>query len=282
MGAYVLKFWGVRGSMPVAEPRMSRYGGNTPALEVSDNSNTRVVFDAGTGICEMANSLPDPGEHGYEFHIFFTHYHLDHILGLPFFRPLYDPRNTFTFYGHSYEGLSVRDLVESVMGPPLFPIHISDAGASLKFVELVGQAIEINDLHITTSTLAHPQGVTAFRVEAGLSLVVATDYERGEPSSDAALDELAAECDVLVHDAQYTPEERSGFYKGWGHSSWKQAVEAAKVARAGRLILVSHDPGRTDEQVDALVALAGGIFPGSVGAYEGLQVDLSPRPESDR
>lgn len=274
MGTYVLKFWGVRGSMPVAETNMSRYGGNTPALEVSDNSSTRVVFDAGTGICAMASSLPDPGDEGYQFHIFFTHYHLDHILGLPFFRPLYDQRNTFTFYGHGYEGASVKTLVESVMGPPLFPIHVADAGASLKFVDLVGQAIQIDDLHITTSTLAHPQGVTAFRVEAGLSLVVATDYERGEPSSDRALDELAAGCDVLVHDAQYTPEERNGFYKGWGHSSWKQAAEAATLAGTRRLILVSHDPSRTDDQVDELVALTQGAFPDSVGAYEGLQVDL--------
>lgn len=275
MGAYVLKFWGVRGSMPVAEPDMSRYGGNTPALEISDNSNTRVVFDAGTGICAMAGSLPDPGEQGYQFHIFFTHYHLDHILGLPFFRPLYDTRNTFTFYGHGYQGMTVKGLVESVMGPPLFPINIADAGASLKFVELVGQEVQIEDMRITTSTLAHPQGVTAFRVEAGLSLVVATDYERGDAISDRALDELAAGCDVLIHDAQYTPEERNGFYKGWGHSSWRQAAEAADRAGAQQLILVSHDPGRTDDQVDALVALAQSEFPSAIGAYEGLEIGLS-------
>lgn len=274
MGAYVLKFWGVRGSMPVAEPAMSRYGGNTPCLELPIDDRTRILFDVGTGVCVMANSLPEPGPEGYDFHVFFTHYHLDHILGLPFFRPLYDERNTFTFYGHTYEGTSVQNLVESVMAPPLFPIHVADAGASLKYVELAGQPISLGDVVISTSSLQHPQGVTAFRIDNGSSIVVATDYERGEAASDLALDRLAAGCDILVHDAQYTPAERSGQYAGWGHSSWLQATEAASTAQAGQLIMVSHDPSRTDAEVDDILALARAEFPDSSAAYEGMTVTL--------
>lgn len=222
----------------------------------------------------MTNSLPDPGPDGYDFHVFFTHYHLDHILGLPFFRPLYDERNTFTFYGHNYEGTSVQNLVESVMAPPLFPIHVADAGAALKYVELGGQPISLGDVTISTSSLQHPQGVTAFRIDNGSSIVVATDYERGEQESDAALDRLAEGCDILIHDAQYTPEERAGQFAGWGHSSWSQATEAARTANAGRLIMVSHDPSRTDDEVDEILALAQGEFPNTEAASEGMTVSL--------
>ena len=265
---YEMTLRGVRGSMPVAGDQVQRYGGHTPCVEL-DMGATTVVFDCGTGVRTIAPRTPG------DYHVFITHYHSDHLQGLPFFRPLYDAGSRFTFYGAHWEGMSVEDALGGTFRPPWFPIRLEETPAEKRYVELAGQPIHLGDLTITYDGLAHPQGVLAYRIEHdGRSIVIATDTERGDPASDAALNRLAHNADVLIHDAQYTPEEYRDDYEGWGHSTWEHAAEAALASGARRLILTSHDPERTDDAVDAIVALARHRFAAVEAGYEGLVLEI--------
>jgi phosphoribosyl 1,2-cyclic phosphodiesterase len=231
-----------------------------------------VFVDAGTGITALANSLDIPAD-GLDFHVFLTHYHWDHLQGLPFFQPLYDDRNSFTFYGHSWEGKGVRALLGGALRPPWFPISIVDTAATKRYVDVDDGPFVLSGLTVSTVALRHPQGVTAYRFDhGGYSVVLATDYERGDPAADQALEELARDVDVLIHDAQYKPEEYPHSYIGWGHSTRAHAAEAAHQAGVRRLVLVSHEPGRADDEVDAIVAAARDEFPETEAAFEGMQI----------
>lgn len=268
-------FWGVRGSMPVGGMDTAQYGGHTPCVSIEGDHRAHLVIDAGTGIHRFAKSLPDPGSQGWDFHVLFTHYHLDHIIGLPFFKPLFDPRNRFTFYGYPYDGRSVDELVHQALRPPWFPISLQDVPSSQAFVDLDGTTFELEGIQVSPARLEHPQGVAAYRFDGPeRSLVLATDYERGVSDLDAELDRLAQGANVLVHDAQYTPAEYESDFKGWGHSTWISAVEAAQLAGVEELIFTSHDPDRTDDALDAIVRLAKDRFPNVQAAHEGLVVSI--------
>ena len=270
-----IKFWGVRGSMPVGGSDTARYGGHTPCVTIGGNGRTPIVLDAGTGIHRFQRTLPDPGSQGWDFHILFTHYHLDHIIGLPFFKPLFDARNSFTFYGYPYDGRSVDEVIHSVLTPPWFPISLSEVPAAQRFVDLTDHEILLDGVTIRSEQLEHPQGVAAFRLDGPeRTAVLATDYERGVSDRDSRLDELARGVDVLIHDAQYTPEEYEREHKGWGHSTWQMAGEAARLAGVGELILMSHDPERSDDGVDEILSDTRRIFPNVRAAYEGLTIPL--------
>jgi len=264
-----LTFRGVRGSVPTPSALNGRYGGNTCCLELGLSSHVRLIIDCGTGLRSVGADQRLPAG-GVDFYVFLTHYHLDHIIGLPLFAPLYDPGNRFTFYGCGWAGADVRQVLEGAIRPPWAPVALADSASKKKFVSLDDDGpTVIGDLTITLARLDHPQGVTAFRLDrAGRSVVFATDCERGQSEFDARFRALSRETDVLIHDAQYTPEEYE-HYRGRGHSTWMQAVDAAVAAEARRLILFHHDPERTDEQIDAIVEEAARRFPGVTAAREG-------------
>lgn len=268
----VLTFHGVRGSMPVSGSATSRYGGHTLCIDIDVGDQHRVIVDAGTGITALADDLDVPAT-GMDFHVFFTHYHWDHIQGLVFFPPLYQEANRFTFYGHRPQGMTVRQSLEEALRPPWFPISIVETPASKMYVDVEEGPFQVGDLVVRTAALHHPQGVTAYRIDHGeRSVVLATDYERGDENADQALRELAEGADVLIHDAQYTPDEYPVRFIGWGHSTRHHAVQAARDAGVGRLVLISHDPTRTDDQVDAIVQSARDEFSATEAALEGMQI----------
>jgi phosphoribosyl 1,2-cyclic phosphodiesterase len=271
MTAPTLTFRGVRGSVPVSGPDTNRYGGHTLCADVAAGPHTMVLIDGGTGITELhANSARFT-----DYHVFFTHYHWDHIQGLLFFRPLFDGANSFTFYGHGWEGKSSQAALEAALRPPWFPVSIRDTAAHKQYVTIESTAIKIGELKITSAQLRHPQGVTAYRIDGpNRSVVIATDCERGDPNADAALNTLASGADILVHDAQYVPEEYDSQYVGWGHSTWAQAAEAAREAGVEQLVLVSHDPARSDDDIDALVANTRESFANTTAAFEGMEIPL--------
>ena len=260
--------------MPVSGPTTDKYGGRTLCIDIDTGTNLRVIIDGGTGISALAQDLTIPAD-GIDFHVFLTHYHWDHLQGILFFPPLYDDRNRFTFYGHSWEGMGVREAVEGALRPPWFPVSIFETAADKVYVDVADAPFTVGSLTIDAAPLHHPQGVTAYRIRRGAETVVlATDYERGDPDSDARLQELGAGADVLIHDAQYTPDEYPALYVGWGHSTRHHAVEAALETGAKRLVLVSHDPHRSDEEIDAIVASARGEFPATEAAFEGMQIEF--------
>ncbi len=275
-----LSFWGVRGSTPTVDPATWRYGGNTPCLEVQAPDGTQFILDCGTGLRMLGNRWVGPhGTKAAEAHIFVTHYHWDHIQGIPFFAPLYAESNRFHFYSFRSRFLgpdSLKQVFETQMAHPYFPVDISAMSAARKFSEMSdGDQYEISATKVTARWLNHPQGCLGFRLEtpAG-SIVYATDNEPGVPKLDKSLLELAAGADILINDAQFSPEQLATARKGWGHSSWLEGVKLAKEAGAKHLVLFHHDPDSSDKVVDETLRKARDNFESVYAALEGMVMTL--------
>jgi len=269
----VVRFHGVRGSVPNADPAVTRYGGDTISVEVETRSNGhRLIIDAGTGIRNVQVSEAEAAA-GLDIDLLLSHFHLDHLAGLPFFSPIYDPQHSIRFYGKA-EGMSVHDAIDGALRPPWFPIHVCESPASKQFIDLDGEPFNVHGLTVTPIWLNHPQGVTGYRIERGDQvLVFATDHEAGDEEADARLLEAARGANLLIHDAQYIESDYEA-HRGWGHSTWKRAIETAEEAGVERLLVVSHDPERTDDQLDAIVAKVQRDRPWVDAARTGLVVEL--------
>jgi phosphoribosyl 1,2-cyclic phosphodiesterase len=270
-----VRFWGVRGSIGVSGSRYVRTGGNTSCVEVLHEGH-RLILDGGTGLRALGDEL---GRTPLEAALLFSHVHWDHIQGVPFFAPAFHPDSRLTLCGAPRPGGKLREALEAQMRPPQFPITLDALRARLQFVDLVpGRSVLLGAFRVTPVELNHPDGVLGFRIEAGTSsLVYATDHEHGGRMDGRLLD-LAAGADLLIHDAQYTAEEYAGgsgpSRRGWGHSTWAEAVEAARQAQVGRLALFHHDPQRDDEALARIEALARESFPAVFAAREGEVVAL--------
>ena len=271
-----IKFWGVRGSTPTPERRNSRYGGNTPCIEVRLANGTLIVLDCGSGLRALGKSLlREFGERPIHAYVFLTHFHWDHIQGIPFFLPLYRKGNVFLFHSVLRKGLELKGAVEGQMVNPYFPVDMSVMGSTRHFYDLDEHPINLNGAIIRSAPLYHPGECVAYRVDAdGSSLVFATDTEPGSAFHDRSVRELAKGADVLVYDSQYTPEQLQGEKKGWGHSSWLEGTRVALDSDAKRLILFHHDPEHDDLFVDGLVEKARQEFPKVSGGAEGMTLEL--------
>jgi phosphoribosyl 1,2-cyclic phosphodiesterase len=275
-----LSFWGVRGSTPTVDPSTWRYGGNTPCLELIAPDGTQFILDCGTGLRMLGNRGNSPGTgSAAETHIFVTHYHWDHIQGIPFFAPLYAEQNEFQFYSFRSKFLgreSLKQVFEAQMAVPYFPVDMSAMNAKRKFKEIGGgDTFRIGENEITTAWLNHPQGCLGFRIETSAgSVVYATDNEPGDPKLDQSLRELAAGADIFINDAQYTPEQLATTRKGWGHSSWLDGARVAKEVGAKTLVLFHHDPDSTDRIVDTILKHARDEFDSVFAASEGMVITL--------
>lgn len=264
---------GCRGSVPVSGESFRRYGGATTCYEVLLEPHRRLLIDVGTGALSLHRDLPR--QMPLHFTILLTHLHWDHTLGIPFLAPLRDPGNRFDFYGHHAGGLDMEDAIDSVMRPPWFPINFRSLPAIRRFHHVDGSSFDVGDITVIPVRLHHPDGVTAYRLERdGVVMVMATDVEHGDDESDAALLELAKGANTLFYDAQYLPAEYEAARVGWGHSTWEVAVRIAEEAGVGRLILTSHDPGRTDDEVDQILSRARERFPRTDAAFEGMRIEV--------
>lgn len=274
-----LSFWGVRGSTPTVDPATWRYGGNTPCLELSAPDGTQFILDCGTGLRVLGNRWGTPNGGDHETHIFVTHYHWDHIQGIPFFSPLYAENNEFHFYSFRSKFLgrdSLEQVFEAQMAVPYFPVDISAMNAKRKFKEVSGgDSFNVGQNKVTARWLNHPQGCLGFRIETPAGVVVyATDNEPGDVKLDESLRELAAGADILVNDAQYTTEQLATVRKGWGHSSWKEGVKLAREVGAKTLVLFHHDPDSTDRMVDTILRQAREEYDSVFAASEGMVITL--------
>jgi phosphoribosyl 1,2-cyclic phosphodiesterase len=275
-----LSFWGVRGSTPTVDPATWRFGGNTPCLDFVAPDGTQFILDCGTGLRALGNRWGG-GEpvRPAEAHIFVTHYHWDHIQGLPFFSPLYVDRNEFHFYSFRSKFLgrdSLRQVFEAQMALPYFPVDFSAMSARRRFRELDGgESFQVGENKVTTRWLNHPQGCLGFRIETPAGTIAyATDNEPGDAALDRSLRELAAGADIFVNDAQFMPAQLAGMRKGWGHSSWKEGVKIAREVNAKTLVLFHHDPDSTDRVVDGILRAAREEFDSVFAASEGMVITL--------
>lgn len=265
---------GTRGSVPVAGEPFVRHGGNTTCFELDLGEGERLLIDAGSGIQRVEQSWRSRGGGPSRWQVYFTHYHWDHLLGLPLFAPLHDPAASFAFHGFRFGATGVRAVLERAIAPPLFPIALGTAAASARFHDLSAEPRELGPVTLDVCPVNHPQGAQAYRLSRGSRrVVIATDHEWGDPAFDQPLVVFAREADVLIADAQWTPREAAA-RRGWGHSSWRDAVSFATAAGVARLVLFHHDPSRTDEAIDRFVEAAAESFAAVVAAREGMVIAL--------
>ena len=250
------------------------YGGNTSCVELRTRSNEILIFDAGTGIRLLGKALEEEfNGSGIRAHLFFSHFHIDHVQGLPFFTPLYGEANHFTFYfAGRRDARRVVDALGGIMANPYFPVNVSTLPCERDYVDLIEGTFLVAGTKILVRKLNHPQGCIGYRItHAGKSIAYCTDTEHGPEWSDRNFQELAQDVDCLVVDAQYTPEEYPD-HLGWGHSSWQGSVERAVRANAKQVVLYHHDPYHDDAAIDAILRKAQRLHPNVVAAREGLEL----------
>ncbi|MGI9602843.1 MAG: MBL fold metallo-hydrolase [Acidimicrobiales bacterium] len=285
-------FWGTRGSIAKAGPTTVRYGGNTSCVEVCSDAGTLVVIDCGTGAHGLGEELLARADgKPIEGHLLISHTHWDHIQGLPFFAPLFEPHHTWHVYGPRGLSSSVSETLAGQMQYSYFPLSLEQLEADVDYHDLIEGSFFVDDINVTARYLNHPALTLGYRLEVdGAVLVYASDHEPhrrdlaggGDVEAsrpDRTHVDFLRDADLVVHDAQYCAAEYTD-KAGWGHSTVEYVVDAARQGNVSRLALFHHDPGRTDAALDDLLALARehGAAAGSTteifGASEGQSIVL--------
>jgi phosphoribosyl 1,2-cyclic phosphodiesterase len=277
------RVWGCRGSVAAPGPDTVRYGGNTSCVEVRLSSGHVLVLDAGTGIRPLGvvtQASPSP-----ELHILLSHLHLDHLQGLGFFRPLFNPDLDVHIWGPASPVQPLSERIAMYLSPPLFPVHLNDIPARLTFHDAPEEAVSIGSATMRSSKVKHQGPTVGYRIEEhGLALVYVPDHEPSlgtdlqsvEPEWMSGYD-IAHDADVLLHDAQYRDKEYAA-HIGWGHSALADAIEFADKAGARHLVLFHHDPYHTDDELEVLLTEARQIMPWPENrislAHEGMTITL--------
>ena len=266
-----VRFRGVRGSIPSPRAECMGFGGNTPCLEVRLPDDELLIIDAGSGIQQLGQEI-SATEPGRRIHLLFTHFHWDHIQGFPYFPPLYEADREILIRAPG-DPADVERVLAGQMSAPYFPVPLEAAAARVR-IEPAENSFDIGPATVHAFPLNHPQGATGYRIECGdAALVHASDFEHGDPACDAALCEAARSADLLIFDAQFTPEQYPSRI-GWGHSTWAEGARIAQANNVGRLVLFHHDPMHNDDAIEELEAAACERLDGTCAAREGMTIEL--------
>jgi phosphoribosyl 1,2-cyclic phosphodiesterase len=251
----IIKIWGSRGSIPVSGKDFLKFGGDTTCVEIRSKSGDIIIIDAGTGIRRLGNLLAD--ENCDDLNFVFTHAHWDHVMGFPFFRPLYSKQSTIRIYPCPFHSKFVETMLSKVMAPPNFPIKYSDITAQILYQDACPTEFDIGSIRVVPIALSHPNGGSGYRfIEDGKKFVFLTDNELGYIHSGGCSFEdyleFSMAADLLIHDAEYTPDEYRTFIE-WGHSVYTDALELALQAKVSQLGLFHLNQDRTDSAMDHIV-----------------------------
>jgi len=280
----IVRIWGCRGSLATPGRETLRYGGNTSCIHVECEDGTRIIFDAGTGIRALGRELAQNGTG--RINLCLTHLHLDHIEGIGFFAPLFNPANEVHVWGPASSVHSLDERLARYLSAPLFPVELADLPAALTFHDVGSEPWEIGSARVRAAPVWHPGATVGYRIEAdGAVLTYVPDHEPsvGIPLEQLSSDwisgfSLAAGSNLLIHDGQYTDEEYEERI-GWGHSSMSQALTFGLRTEVERLLLFHHDPLHSDDDLDAHQALARELWRGNGTppelAYEGMEIRIS-------
>ena len=270
-----VRFWGVRGTLPTPGGGTTRYGGETSCVEVRCGGRI-LIIDAGTGLRRLGAVL-EREESGVDADIFFSHYHMDHILGFPFFRPAYAPQNRLTLWSsHSSPETSLVQALNQLMSPPLFPATLDAMRARLAFRSFqCGETLTpYTDIAVRTAPLRHPGGATGYRIECrGKAVAYVCDTEHVAGALDKNVLSLADHADLIIYDATYTDDEYRANI-GWGHSTWREGIRIAEAASAKMLALFHHAPDHDDVFMDSIACEAAAARSNTIVAHEGLCLKL--------
>lgn len=263
-----LTIWGVRGSIPAPGRQTLRYGGETTCLEIRAGQRT-LLIDCGSGVRACGRSLAARGLQ--QIDVLFTHTHMDHICGLPFFKLAYDPAVEVNLWaGHIPPGGTLEEIVERMMSPPIFPVATSALrNTHFRSYKAGGDVLARCGLSIASTKLNHPGNCCGYRIEwAGSSIAIITDHEHGDAAIDDTVAQFVTGADVMIYDAMYRDEEYPR-HVGWGHSTPGRCLELAARAGVVHPVLFHHDPCRTDDALDAMLADVQRQYPGADVAQEG-------------
>ena len=303
-----LRFWGTRGSIAAPGPSTNHFGGNTSCIELTVEDGRRLILDCGTGARLLGNELMKNAPGPISATILLTHTHWDHIQGFPFFAPLFTPSNHFKVYGPDGAHLSLHDVLAGQMEHHYFPVELNQLAARISYCDIAEGTHQLDGLRVCAQQMNHPSATLGYRIEAdGVSVCYLSDHEpfaeevwREGALAPARLDSIANEgdrrhaeyminADVVIHEAQYTPEEYPA-KKHWGHSTYTYVVQLAVVAGVRRLFLTHHDPSHDDAFVARIEQRAQDLAQ-RLGsrmevrcAYEGCEILVEraplPKPET--
>jgi len=252
----IFKCWGSRGSIPVSGKEYIKHGGDTTCIEIRTKDDDIIIVDAGSGIRRLGNSLI--ANNRYQYSMVFTHAHWDHLMGFPFFKPLYKSKTRLAMYGCPFAQASIKEMISRVMTSPNFPVDYEDLRADITYELACDSTFSIGSMRIIPISLSHPNWGNGYKfIEGNKSFVFLTDNELTfkHPGGLEYADylEFTKGATLLVHDAEYT-ERDYNHTKGWGHSRYVDALRLAIEAGVEQFGLFHHNQDRCDEDVDQIVA----------------------------